>query len=74
MMTSPAATPGTCTGFLPAATLRDAGAVAPPGRHRAPLPARPAPEPPLLSGTWGPRRAPVDPRTLARVKAALERL
>jgi hypothetical protein len=73
-MTSPAATPGTGTGFLPTASLRDVGATGPPCRHRAPLPARPVPVSPMLSGTLGPRRAPVDPRTLARVKVALERL
>lgn len=58
----------------PAASFRAVGTAAPPGRPLAALPARPIPVSPLLSGMRGPRRPPVDPRILARVKSALERL
>jgi hypothetical protein len=62
------------TDKTPAASFRAVGAAAQPGRPLAALPARPIPVSPLLRGMRGPRRAPVDPRILARVKSALERL
>ena len=54
--------------------LRDAGRAVPAGRPAPALPFRRILVPPLASGIRAPRQPPVDPHTLARVKAALERL
>lgn len=48
-------------------------AIEPAGRPPA-LPVRPAPVPSLANGIRGRNRTPIPPHTLARVKAALERL
>ena len=73
-MTSPAAAPGAGHGLPPAAGLCDNGAAATAGRPLPALAIRRIPGSQAASGMRAPRPAPVDPRLLARVKAALERL